>query len=147
MAPGLLLLHTLQGLLLLHPATLQPLAIKGLDEAKRQGRPLLFPPQQQAGSQKELDDNYLHFVGSEMVFSVVKVFDVCYDAPAAQEAPPSTDTTASASTSTVGEASIEVHQGLAKMEVKGEFTAKDFGSCSVAFTLDNRLLIVKVSQW
>ena len=165
--PGLLLVHTPQGLCLLHPGNLQPVTIEGLKEP--------------APDPADLNP-HIQFKGDDMIFQVMKVYNVerqytvevvakhmseCSEGQEVKSVSPAGDTleeeeglqvetepgqcgTLREGEGTDSDSGEEFTTEAEKME--GETSCKerrdptDFGSCYVAFTINNRLLVLSVSH-
>ena len=157
--PGLLFVHTSTGLSLLHPGSLEPVRIKHLEAELEQPR-------------DQDDQNQIQFKGSELFFRIIKVYDIegCLqnsDSPDI-EAGISTTTSGSGMESGQMDASTEASDhGIPQenasrasedeeqantetdgreitLEMKKHLGSCDFGSCKVAFIINNRLIILHV---
>ena len=162
--PGLLLVHTPQGLCLLHPGNLQPVTVEGLKEP--------------APDPADLNP-HIQFKGDDMIFQVLKVYNVERQCTEEVVAKPLSDCSEGQEVESAGD-TLEEEEGLQvetepgqcgtlkegegtgsdsgaeftteaeKME--GETSCKerrdptDFGSCYVAFTINNRLLVLSISH-
>ena len=164
--PGLLLVHTPQGLCLLHPGNLQPVTIEGLKEAATDPADL---------------NPHIQFKGNDMLFQVMKVYNVerqCIEEVVTKHRSEYSEGREVESVSPAGDTleeeglMVETQPGQCGTLREGErisgdngaeFTTKaektereagckerrdptDFGSCYVAFTINNRLLVLAVSH-
>lgn len=164
--PGLLLVHTPQGLCLLHPGNLQPVTVEGLKEP--------------APDPADLNP-HIQFKGNDMIFQVLKVYNVESQCTEEVVVKPLSECSEGQEVELVSPAgdTIEEEEGL-QVETEpgqcgtlrveegtgsdsgGEFTTAektegeasckerrdptDFGSCYVAFTINNRLLVLSISH-
>ncbi len=135
--PGVIFVHTTDGLCLLHPGTLEPLEIRGLQDSNS-------GHQQTAGA--EFHNPQIQFKGTEIVFNLVKVYDIegCRksqgEMEGGAEAPPTQQETLGDLDPQEG----EDREHDARRKRLGGF---DFGSCRVAFTVNDRLIILHVAHW
>ena len=158
--PGLLFVHTPTGLSLLHPGSLEPVGIKHLVTESEQSR-------------DKDNQEQVQFPESELFFKVVKVYDIegCVQNPTSSviEASVGADTAASRSGTEDQQRSGPGDQGSPQVDASRapeeeqadtetnnqEITAEkkkclgscDFGSCKVAFIINNRLIVLHVPHW
>lgn len=160
--PGLLFVHTQEGTSLLHPGSLRPVAIDGLNDRPQQ--PSQNDPQ-----------SYLQFRGAEMTFTIVKVYNIepCLDST--DQSPPMVarggdsdgeqkfthelkqeaqsseggDHSKAVESSEINaaESSGKDHEQHDDPEARMQSLGLcDFGSCHVAFTLNNRLIVLFITH-
>lgn len=128
--PGLLFLHTTHGLSLLHPSTLTAVDIVGLQIDQGQS------------STDSLEDNlsYQFGVREDLLFSVLKVWDVGH-ADAHED---SSKTTSSLSQSDIPNSSLPDNAEITPDLLRNVEAVGNIESCHVAFSVDNRLVVLSV---
>ena len=158
--PGLLFVHTPAGLSLLHPGSLEPVVIKHLEIESEQSR-------------VEDKHDQIQFEESELFFKVIKVYDIegCVQHPGSSDteasigANPATSSSGredqpsdgpgnqerpqldSSKASEEEQADAETDDQEITIEKKRSLGLCDFGSCKVAFFINNRLIVLHVPHW
>ena len=149
--PGLLFVHTPHGLCLVHPGNLQPVIVEGLEGVASPDPADLNP--------------HIQFKGDNPIFQVVKVYGIerhCTEEVAAahhtEHSQPDEQEEGGVETKpqqggVLGERNRVTTEDEAKSTTEAENAedgkskeAGDFGSCCVAFTVNNRLLVLAVSH-
>ncbi len=122
--PGLLLVHSNNGIVLLHPQSLNPVNIHGL------------------ASSEENEQTMFQFAVVDSVFSVLKVWDIQYDTHLEQSIPMKTELRENRP-----DEKIRLWKDSAPTHLYTPVTSEEsssFGSCRVALAINNRLIILCV---
>lgn len=141
--PGIVFVHTTAGLSLLHPGSLEPLEITDLQD-RGAG--------QQRSTEEEDQNPQIQLKGAEMFFNLVRVYDIegCLEVMETEVAAECVDRTSESESPWEGQS--EALGGEEGEEVRRRRRRKylegcDYGSCRVAFTVNNRLIILHVPHW
>ena len=161
--PGLLLVHTPKGVCLLHPGSLQPVTIEGLKEAapdpadlnthiQFKGNDMIFQVLKVYNVERQCTEEVVakhrsEYSGGQEVESVSPAGDTLKEG---LQTRPGQCETLREGERTSGDDGAEVTTEAEKIEGEAgceeRRDAMDFGSCYVAFTINNRLLVLAVSH-